>query len=138
MAKPRAPGAMAQYLRERGIPEDRGPTVNAIDTAAVTRVLEPIWHQKTETASRLRARIEAVLDYAATMRWRSGENPARWRGHLSNIFGPAAAWRAPSTRRLSHSITPRSPGRRSPASSATCGNRVASRRELSIHHPHRV
>jgi integrase len=60
--------------------------VSSIETADITRVLEPIWYQKPETASRLRARIEAVLDYSATMRWRTGENPARWRGHLSNIF----------------------------------------------------
>jgi integrase len=60
--------------------------VNAIDTAAVTQVLEPIWHRTPETASRVRARMEAVLDFATTMRWRHGENPARWRGHLSNIF----------------------------------------------------
>jgi integrase len=50
------------------------------------RVLEPLWHQKTETASRLRGRIESVLDYAAALGWRSGENPARWRGHLAKLF----------------------------------------------------
>jgi integrase len=60
--------------------------VGAIDTAHVTRVLEPIWATKPETASRVRGRIEAVLDYAATHRWRSGENPARWRGHLENAL----------------------------------------------------
>jgi integrase len=60
--------------------------VSAIETANVIKTLEPIWHQKPETSSRLRARIEAVLDYAATMRWRAGENPARWKNHLSNIF----------------------------------------------------
>jgi integrase len=85
----RSPVHRAQWrntLESEAFPKIGDLPVNAIDTAAVTRVLEPIWHQKTETASRLRARIEAVLDYAATMRWRSGENPARWRGHLSNIF----------------------------------------------------
>jgi integrase len=60
--------------------------IKAIETEHVTRVLEPIWHRKPVTAARLRARIEAVLDYATTMGWRSGDNPARWRGHLSNIF----------------------------------------------------
>jgi integrase len=60
--------------------------VGAIDTGHVTRVLEAIWVAKPETASRVRGRIEAVLDYAATHRWRSGENPARWRGHLENVL----------------------------------------------------
>ena len=60
--------------------------VSAIDTGHVTRVLEPIWTAKPETASRVRGRIEAVLNYAATHRWRSGENPARWRGHLENVL----------------------------------------------------
>lgn len=67
------------------------PTIGAlsvgdVDTAHVTKILEPIWTTKTETASRVRGRIEIVLDYAKTMRWRTGENPARWRGHLDNIL----------------------------------------------------
>jgi integrase len=60
--------------------------VGTIDTGHVTRILEPIWEAKPETASRVRGRIEAVLDYAATHRWRTGENPARWRGHLENVL----------------------------------------------------
>jgi integrase len=60
--------------------------VHAIDTGLVMRVLEPIWAAKTETASRLRGRIESVLDYAAARGWRSGENPARWRGHLQKLL----------------------------------------------------
>lgn len=60
--------------------------VAAIGTAEVTRVLEPIWREKPETASRLRGRIEAVLDYATSREWRTGENPARWRGHLQNLL----------------------------------------------------
>ena len=50
------------------------------------QVLEPIWREKTETASRLRGRIESVLDYAKARGWRGGENPARWRGHLDNLL----------------------------------------------------
>jgi integrase len=50
------------------------------------RVLEPIWRNKTETASRLRGRIESVLDYAAAHDWRASENPARWRGHLQKLL----------------------------------------------------
>jgi len=49
-------------------------------------VLEPIWRTKTETASRLRGRIEAVLDWAKVRGYRDGENPARWRGHLDKIL----------------------------------------------------
>jgi integrase len=52
----------------------------------ILRILEPIWATKTETAKRLRGRIEMVLDYAAVKGYRSGENPARWRGHLENIL----------------------------------------------------
>ena len=62
--------------------------VASVTTGDVTAVLEPIWSAKTETAKRLRGRIEAVLNYAAAQGWRSGENPARWRGHLSNILPP--------------------------------------------------
>ena len=60
--------------------------VDAIDTAAVLSVLQPIWGRIPETASRLRGRIEAVLDYAKANGLRSGENPAAWRGHLALIL----------------------------------------------------
>ena len=50
------------------------------------RVLEPIWTTKSETASRLRSRIEVVLDWAKVRGLREGENPARWRGHLANLL----------------------------------------------------
>ncbi|WP_018263341.1 tyrosine-type recombinase/integrase [Methylobacterium sp. WSM2598] len=60
--------------------------VAAVDTALVMRVLEPIWTTKTETASRVRGRIESVLDWAKTRNHREGENPARWRGHLQNLL----------------------------------------------------
>jgi integrase len=61
-------------------------SVGQIDTGHVTKILEPIWATKAETASRVRGRIEAVLNYAATHNWRAGENPARWRGHLENVL----------------------------------------------------
>ncbi len=61
-------------------------SVTAIDTSAVLAVLRPIWNEKTETASRLRGRIENVLDYATARGWRVGENPARWRGHLAKLL----------------------------------------------------
>jgi integrase len=60
--------------------------VSAIDTNHVAKVLQPIWTAKTETATRVRQRIERILDWAATQGYRSGENPARWRGHLENLF----------------------------------------------------
>lgn len=60
--------------------------VASIDTGMVLKALEPIWHSKPETASRLRGRIEAVLDWATARGYRMGENPARWRGHLQKIL----------------------------------------------------
>lgn len=60
--------------------------VDRITTGDVTRVLEPMWFEKTETASRLRGRIEATLDYAKSRGWRSGDNPARWKGHLAQLL----------------------------------------------------
>jgi integrase len=61
-------------------------SVGAIDTGHICKVLEPIWSEKPETASRVRGRIEAVLDFAKVHRWRAGENPARWKGHLENVL----------------------------------------------------
>jgi integrase len=64
-----------------------GPlAVDKIDTAHVMKILEPIWSTKSETASRLRGRIESVLDWATTRKFRTGENPARWKGHLDNLL----------------------------------------------------
>jgi integrase len=60
--------------------------VDEIDTEAVLAVLKPIWQAKPETASRLRGRIEAVLDAAKAQGLRSGENPAAWRGHLAHLL----------------------------------------------------
>ena len=60
--------------------------VDAIDTQAILSILQPIWETILETASRLRGRIEAVLDYGKAHGLRSGENPAAWRGHLALIL----------------------------------------------------
>jgi integrase len=57
-----------------------------VDTPHVLKILEPIWKEKAETASRLRGRIETVLDSAKARGYRTGENPARWRGHLAQIL----------------------------------------------------
>ena len=54
-----------------------------VGTAHVLAALEPIWLVKPETASRLRGRIETILDFAKTRGWRAGENPAAWKGHLA-------------------------------------------------------
>ena len=57
-----------------------------IDRALVMKVLAPIWSVKPETASRVRGRIEVILDAANTQGLRTGENPARWKGHLANLL----------------------------------------------------
>jgi integrase len=61
-------------------------SVADLTTADVTRVLDPIWKTRPETASRLRARVERILDWAKVRGYRAGENPARWRGHLDNVY----------------------------------------------------
>ena len=60
--------------------------VQNVDTDHVVMVIEPIWSRKTETARRLRGRIEVILDWAKVRGYRTGENPARWRGHLSHLL----------------------------------------------------
>lgn len=60
--------------------------VRSIDTALVLKVLKPIWNEKPETAKRLRGRIEKVLDAATVAGYRSGPNPARWKGWLDNML----------------------------------------------------
>jgi integrase len=64
----------------------RAMPVSAIDTEAVLKVLQPIWTEIPETASRLRGRIENVLDAAKARGFLTGENPARWRGHLRTLL----------------------------------------------------
>jgi integrase len=65
-------------------------SVAAIDTGLVIQVLEPLWTTKPETASRVRGRIEAVLDAATVRGFRQGPNPAQWKGNLAHIL-PARA-----------------------------------------------
>lgn len=72
-------------LREYAAPL-RSMDVSAITTEDVVAVLKPLWAQKPETAGRLRGRVEVVLDSAKAKGFRSGENPARWRGHLALIL----------------------------------------------------
>jgi integrase len=61
-------------------------SVQTIDVALVMRIIEPIWATKTETASRVRGRIENVLDWATAHGYRTGDNPARWRGHMDKML----------------------------------------------------
>ena len=71
--------------------------VQAVDVGLVLKAIEPIWTAKPETASRVRGRIESILDWATARGYRDGENPARWRGHLENLL-PARA----KVRRIEH------------------------------------
>ena len=60
--------------------------VRIIDLPHILAVLEPIWSTKTETATRLRGRIESVLHWSTARGYREGLNPARWRGHLDKLL----------------------------------------------------
>jgi integrase len=60
--------------------------VASIDVGLVMRVLEQLWQDKTTTASRVRQRVEAILDWATARGYRQGDNPARWRGHLEKLL----------------------------------------------------
>lgn len=75
-------------LKTYAFPTIGETAVAAVDTPAVLAILQPIWTTKTETASRLRGRIEAVLDWARVKGFRDGDNPARWRGHLDKTLPP--------------------------------------------------
>lgn len=95
--------------------------VQTVDTALVMKVVEPIWTEKTETASRLRGRIEAVLDWATAREYRQGDNPARWKGHLDHLLPERGKVRKVSP------ITPRCPMPRSARSWRRCASRMAFR-----------
>jgi len=60
--------------------------VRDVEQEHIMQVLEPLWTTKTETATRIRGRIESVLDWATVRKYRSGDNPARWRGHLDVLL----------------------------------------------------
>jgi integrase len=73
-------------LRDYASPVFGDLAVSAVDTGLVLKVLEPLWTSRPETASRVRGRIESVLDWAKVRGLRDGENPARWRGHLDHLL----------------------------------------------------
>ena len=84
----RNPKHVAQWsmtLKEYAAPL-RGKSASAITTEDVLEVLRPLWETKPETASRVRGRIESVLDAAKAQGLRTGDNPARWRGHLDQLL----------------------------------------------------
>ncbi len=78
-----------------GFTHRRGRGRNVID------VLKPLWARRPDAASRLSGRIEATLDFAAANRWRSGPNPAQWRGNLAHVFP-----KRPAHQRSHHSALP--------------------------------
>lgn len=73
-------------LKTYAFPKLGSMLVRDIALPHIMSVLEPIWTTKTETASRLRGRIESVLDWATVRGYRQGDNPARWRGHLDKVL----------------------------------------------------
>lgn len=83
---PKHAGQWTSTLETYAKPVLGGMRVDRIETEHVLAVLRPIWTTKTETASRVRQRVEAVLDAATVQKKRTGDNPARWRGHLSMIL----------------------------------------------------
>jgi integrase len=81
-------GQWTNTLRDYVYPAIGNLPVAAVDTGLVLKCVEPIWKDKTETASRTRGRIESILDWATVRNYRSGDNPARWRGHLQHVLPP--------------------------------------------------
>jgi integrase len=73
-------------LKTHAFPHMGDLPVGEVQTVHVMAALGPIWRTKTETATRLRGRIESVLDYAKVLGWRTGENPALWRGHIAKLL----------------------------------------------------
>ena len=75
-----------ETLRDYVSPVFGSVPVASVDLALVLNVLEPMWRTVPETASRVRSRIEAILDWAKVRGLREGENPARWRGNLEHLL----------------------------------------------------
>jgi integrase len=94
-------------LRDYAFPHLGGMAVTEITTADVLKVIEPIWISKSATAVRTRGRIEAVLGWAQVRGYRSGDNPARWRGHLDQALPkPGKVARAEHHAALSYHAVP--------------------------------
>jgi integrase len=85
----RNPKHRAQFLstlKTYAFPKIGSLPVAAIDVGLVLKVIEPIWHEKTATADRVRSRIESILDWATVRGYRTGDNPARWKGFIENVL----------------------------------------------------
>lgn len=105
--KPRHASLWRGSVTQHALPVIGNMPVAGIDTAAVLRVLTPIWTAKPETAAKLRARIEAILDQAKVLGHRDGENPARWRGHLDKLLAaPGKVRRVEHRRALPYKEVP--------------------------------
>jgi integrase len=91
---PRHRQAWRNSLKDYAYPHIGHLPVADVDTAAVLQVLRPIWNTKTETASRVRGRIESILSAAKVEGLRAGDNPALWRGHIAEVL--------PSKRKVSN------------------------------------
>jgi integrase len=83
---PRQHAQWSSSLRDYVYPVIGELPVEAVDVALVIKIIEPLWSTKNETGTRVRGRIEVVIDWAAARGYRQGENPARWRGHLENLL----------------------------------------------------
>lgn len=90
-SNPKSAAQWASSLKTYAYPTVGRLAVSDITTAHIIKVLEPIWSEKTETASRVRGRIEAVLAYATTRGFREGDNPARLKGHLDTLLPPVSS-----------------------------------------------
>ena len=86
LAKCQAPATVAQHARDLRLPLIGKLPVQDIDTGLIMQILQPIWIEKNETASRVRGRIETILDWPRVNGHRSGKDPARWRGHLDHLL----------------------------------------------------
>ncbi len=76
----------ASTMRDYVYPHFGAVDVSTVDTAVVLNALQSIWTTKTATATRVRERIERVLDWTTVQQYREGSNPARWRGHLELLL----------------------------------------------------
>lgn len=99
---PKHAAQWANTLTTYAYPVIGAAAVGDIGTDEVLQVLKPIWTEKTETASRLRGRVENILDWARVMGYRTGENPARWRGHLDKLLPR----RSDVAKVVNHSVLP--------------------------------
>lgn len=95
-------------LRTHAFPVLKRTPIADVDIALVCKVLRPIWHTKTETANRVRSRIEAILDWAKVKGYRTGDNPACWRGNLQRALpAPGKIKKVKHHRALDYSDIPK-------------------------------